>query len=214
VHGEPGASDPLDQPWVTGFYKAPVEGPVWLGKTNLVGDGQANRRVHGGPDKAVLAYGAEHYPLWRNELQMPDLPYGAFAENFTISTLDERSVCLGDVYAVGATRVQVSQPRSPCSNITRRWKYRGLTERVGTTGRTGWYLRVLEEGEVTAGDPVELLERPEPDWTVERATSAMQRRASDPAEAEALLAVAALSDAWRQTLEVRLGRTSSNRLGL
>jgi MOSC domain-containing protein YiiM len=180
-----------------------VEASVWLGTTNLVGDGQANRRVHGGPDKAVLAYGADHYPLWRDELKMPDLPYGAFAENFTISSLDERSVCLGDVYAVGQTRVQVSQPRSPCANITRRWKCGGLTERVGATGRTGWYLRVLQEGEVEAGVSVELLERPAPEWTIERATGAMKRRTSDPAEAEALLAVAALSDAWRQTLSRR-----------
>ena len=110
VHGEPGADDPLDQPWRTGFFKAPVAGPVWLGRLNLVGDGQANRRVHGGPDKAVLAYAASHYPMWRTELNLPDLPYGAFAENFTVDGQDEAAVCLGDVYAIGTARVQVSQP--------------------------------------------------------------------------------------------------------
>src|SRR5690349_10033569 len=84
VHGTPGAADPLDQPWRTGFYKTPVDGPVHLGRTNLAGDGQANRRVHGGPDKALLGYAASHYPDWRAELDIPDLPYGAFAENFTL----------------------------------------------------------------------------------------------------------------------------------
>ncbi|HEV7662576.1 MAG TPA: MOSC domain-containing protein [Chloroflexota bacterium] len=168
THGSPDAADPLDRPWRTAFYKSAVAGPVWLGKTNLVGDGQGNLRVHGGEDMAVLGYAASHYPLWRAELNLPDLPYGAFAENFTITALDETSVCVGDVYAIGDAQVQVSQPRQPCSNITRRWKLRGLTERVGETGRTGWYLRVLREGEVCAGEPVVLLERPSPELTIER----------------------------------------------
>jgi MOSC domain-containing protein YiiM len=200
VHGQPGADDPLDQPWRTGFFKTPVAGPVWLGRTNLVGDGQANLRVHGGADKAVLGYAASHYPLWRSELNLPDLPYGAFAENFTIAGQDEAHVCLGDVYAIGAVRVQVSQPRQPCSNITHRWKLPGLTERVAETGRHGWYLRVLEEGEVVAGEPVELLERPSPDWSIARATQAMRQRTTNRAEAAALIEVPSLSDAWRKTL--------------
>jgi MOSC domain-containing protein YiiM len=200
VHGTPDATDPLERPWRTGFYKYPVAGPVWLGRTNLVGDGQASPTIHGGADKAVLGYAAGHYPDWRAELHMPDLPYGAFAENFTITQLDETSVCLGDVYAIGGARVQVSQPRQPCSNITRRWKVQGLTQKVEATGRTGWYMRVLEEGEVAAGQPVVLLERSSAEWSVARATRAMQQRAQDHAEVAALLQVAALSDAWRQTL--------------
>jgi MOSC domain-containing protein YiiM len=200
IHGTPGAADALEMPWRTGFYKYPVAGPVWLARTNLAGDGQASTKIHGGEDKAVLGYAASHYPKWRTELSLPDLPYGAFAENFTMSLLDETSVCLGDVYALGAARVQVSQPRQPCSNITRRWKLHGLTEKVEATGRTGWYMRVLEESEVVAGEPVVLLDRPSPEWSVARATRAMQQRARDAAEVRALLAVAALSDAWRQTL--------------
>jgi MOSC domain-containing protein YiiM len=200
VHGQASAADPLDQPWRTGFFKTPVAGPVRLKRTNLVGDGQANLRVHGGPDKAVLGYAASHYPLWRSELGIPDLPYGAFAENFTIAGLDEAQVCLGDVYAIGSARVQVSQPRQPCSSITHRWRVPGLTEQVAATGRHGWYMRVLDEGEVEAGEPVTLLERPTPDWTVARASQAMQRRQIDRAEAAALLEVPALSDAWRKTL--------------
>jgi MOSC domain-containing protein YiiM len=167
-HGQQDATDPLDRPWRTGFYKSPVSGPVWLAKTNLVGDGQSNLKVHGGPDMAVLAYAASHYLLWRAELELPDLPYGAFAENFTITAQDETTVCIGDVYAIGTAQVEVSKPRQPCSNITRRWKLRGLTEQVGVTGRTGWYLRVLQEGEVAAGEPVVLLQRPSPELTIER----------------------------------------------
>jgi MOSC domain-containing protein YiiM len=200
LHGQPDALDPLDRPWRTGFFKAPVAGPVRLGRTNLAGDGQANRRVHGGADKAVLAYAASHYPMWRRELGRPDLPYGAFAENFTIAGQDETRVCLGDVYAIGSARVEVSQPRQPCSNITHRWRVPRLTEQVAATGRHGWYLRVLEEGEVVAGEPMLLLDRASPDWTVARAICAMAQRTRDRAEAAALLAVPALSDAWRKTL--------------
>jgi MOSC domain-containing protein YiiM len=200
IHGQPGAHDPLDEPWRTGFYKRPVSGPVRLGRTNLVGDGQANLRVHGGPDKAVLAYAASHYPIWRAELDMPDLPYGGFGENFTVTFLDETNVCLGDVYAIAEAQVEVSQPRRPCMNITRRWKRPGLTQRVEATGRHGWYMRVLTEGEVVAGEPIVLLERPFPDWTVARASRAMLDRSTDRVEAAALRDVPTLSDAWRQTL--------------
>lgn len=200
IHGEPGATDPLDQLWRTGFWKAPVSGPVWLGRTNLVGDGQANLKVHGGPDKAVLAYAASHYPIWRAELGMPNLEYGSFAENFDFTELSESSVCLGDVFAIGNARVEVSQPRQPCKNITHRWKRPGLTQQVEETGRHGWYLRVLEEGEVEAGDAVTLLARPCPEWTVARAFRAMRCRAADPREAANLRQVPALSEAWRLTL--------------
>ena len=200
VHGEPGAADPMDEPWRTGFFKTPVAGPAWLGRTNLVGDGQANTRVHGGPDKAVLDCAASHYPFWRSELDMPELAFGAFAENFTLTFLDETNVCLGDVFAIGDTRVEVSQPRQPCANITHRWKTPGLTQRVEATGRHGWYLRVLQEGEVAAGEPVLLVERQAPDWTVARAFRAMRLRSNDRAEAAALREVPSLSAAWRQTL--------------
>jgi MOSC domain-containing protein YiiM len=203
VHGLPGAQDPLDQPWRTGFYKSPVAGPVHLGRTNLAGDGQANLKVHGGPDKAVLAYAASHYPAWREELGMPSLPYGAFAENFTITFLDEGNVCLGDVYAIGQARVEVSQPRQPCANITHRWKVRGLTERVRATGRHGWYMRVLEEGEVEAGEPITLLERPCAEWTIERAFDTMNTRTKKPTEAARLAQVPALAASWRQQLTPR-----------
>jgi MOSC domain-containing protein YiiM len=193
-----------EQRWRTAFFKSPVDGPVWLGHTNLAGDGQANRKVHGGPDKAVLAYAGAHYPLWRAELEMPDLPHGAFAENLTVSELHEDTVCLGDVYAIGEARLQVSQPRQPCSNITRRWDIRGLTQKVEATGRTGWYLRVLTEAFIEAGMELQLLERPAPDWSIVRATSAMQRLDVDREEAARLAGVPSLSVAWRDGLRAAL----------
>lgn len=201
--GSERAENPLDQPWSSGFFKDPTVGPVWLGRTNLAGDGQADQKNHGGPDKAVLAYATEHYSEWRRELDRPDLPYGAFGENFAIAGLTEATVCIGDTYAVGPTLVQVSQPRQPCWKLGRRWRLEELVTRVQQTGRTGWYLRVLEEGNVEPNLPVLLLERPFPEWPVARATETMLRRQDDPGAAAELAACPLLSSTWRRTLNGR-----------
>lgn len=199
--GTPDAADPLERPWRSAIFKSPVAGPVRLTKTNLEGDGQADRRVHGGEDKAVLAYAASHYPPWRKELQRDDFQFGAFGENFTLDGQDEQSVCVGDAFSIGVgVRVQVSQPRQPCSNLARRWKMKDLTALVHKAGRGGWYLRVLEEGMVEVGMTVALLDRPYPEWTVARAYDIMTRRREDPASAEALAACPLLSIDWREAL--------------
>ncbi len=166
--GRKDADDPMDQRWRTGFFKEPVAGPVWLGKTNLEGDGQADRRFHGGPDQAALCYSADHYPLWRAELEMPELSHGGFGENFTMERLREETVCIGDTYQIGEVRVQVSKTRGPCWKIERRWRRPGLLERVIATGRTGWYIRVLQEGHVEAGMEIRLLERGDAERTIAR----------------------------------------------
>lgn len=186
-------------PWVSAIIKERVDGPAFLSKTNLAGDKQGNPAVHGGPDKAVLGYGAGHYPLWLADLGI-EMPHGAFGENMTIEGLDEETVCIGDVYQIGDAVVQVSSPRSPCWKIARRWGIKTLTATVDKTGRTGWYHRVLTEGNIQAGDEVKLLERPTPDWTVMRATRVMQNRRRDIATATELARLPALADAWKQAI--------------
>jgi MOSC domain-containing protein YiiM len=145
--------------WETAIYKDPVRGPVWVGATNLEGDGQADMRVHGGPDQAVMAYSADHYPEWRATLNLPELSYGAFGENFTISGMSEETVCFGDIYEIGEMRVQVTKQRQPCFKLARRLERPEVVRMVVETGRSGWYLRVLKEGAVEAGLPVVLVER-------------------------------------------------------
>ena len=152
--------------WRTAFFKEPVRGEVVLHRLGLEGDGQADRRVHGGPDKAVLVYSADHYEAWREELAQPDLPFGAFAENLTVQGLDETSVCVGDIFRVGDALVQVSQPRGPCWKIGRRWGRPDLVIRVARSGRTGWYLRVIEPWRLEVGSDMRLVSRPFPEWVV------------------------------------------------
>jgi len=205
--GQEGATDPMDRPWTTGFCKEPVAGPVQLRTTNLDGDGQADLVHHGGPDKAVLAYSAEHYAGWRQAMDNPSLPFGAFGENFTIEGLAEADVCIGDTWQVGdAVVVQVSQPRQPCWKLARRWRIKSLALQVQQTGRTGWYFRVLKEGVVAAGMSLVLLERPHPEWTVERANQVMHSEKADIAAALELAAIPLLSASWQATLARRANK--------
>lgn len=158
--------DNRESEWTSGIFKQPVTGAVWVGKLNITGDQQADLKNHGGEHQPVMAYSAEHYDLWRAEL--PDIPWvhGGFGENFTISRLDETTVCIGDIYAVGDVRLEVSAPRFPCWKLARRWNQVDLTARVDANHRSGWYLRVLTEGYAEAGLEVTLLERPYPQFSI------------------------------------------------
>lgn len=201
VLGHDDASDPMDRAWTTAFFKQPVTGPLTLRPTNLDGDEQADLVNHGGIDKAVCVYPADHYPAWRERLARPDLPWGAFGENFTLSGLVEADVCVGDVWSIGGeVRVQVSQPRQPCWKLARRWREKTLTAEVVGTGKTGWYYRVLHPGVVEAGLPLTLLDRPRPQWTITACNGVMYGDRSDRESAARLAALPELSTSWRETL--------------
>ncbi len=210
------APNPMERPWSTGFFKEPIKEAIWLGRTNLVGDGQADLNHHGGREKAVLAYSATHYPYWRKTLNLPDLPCGAFGENFTVVGQTEASVCVGDIYAVGDAWVQVSQPRQPCWKLSRRWQILDLARQVQAVGRTGWYFRVLQEGKVEPGLELILRDRPYAQWTIERANSIMHHELNNREAAAGLANCSLLAPRWRQTLLRRVTENakvdSKNRL--
>ncbi len=196
--------------WVqSGFRKSPVLGALWLEETGLEGDAQADLKAHGGPDKAVCVYPLEHYPYWRERLARPLEP-AAFGENFSTEGLLEPEVCVGDVYRVGEAAVQVSQPRQPCYKLAARHEVKELALWVQETGRTGFYLRCLEPGEVRADDAIELVERPPEGVSVAEANRVMHRDRRDAAGIERLLALSALSASWRRTFEKRLAGVSES----
>jgi len=192
-----------DKAWSTGFYKQPVLQPLWLGYEGLKGDQQADRRFHGGSEKAVCVYPAEHYPYWLKTLGFSEMPPGAFGENFTTSGLLETEVCIGDTYAIGEALVQVSQPRQPCWKLARRWQIKDLTAQVERTGHTGFYFRVLRHGAVAAGADFTLLERRFPQWSIALANEIMHHRQADKAAARALSECALLSASWKDSLWAR-----------
>ena len=188
--------------WTTGLFKTPIRGPVLVGKLNLEGDEQANLLVHGGIHKAINVYPAEHYLYWRQRLPHLEMPYGSFGENFTTSGLLEDEVCIGDVFKAGTAIVQISQPRQPCWKLEQRWGVRDFKLQVNQTGRTGWYLRVLQEGYVEAGSAIALIERPFPQWTIARTNAIIHNRKTDPLSAWALSRCTALAPSWQQNLRI------------
>jgi len=190
--------------WVTATYKYQIEGPVFVGTLGLNGDEVADHKNHGGPDKAVLAYSAAHYPHWRQETRNSDWTGGAMGENLTIAGLDESNVCVGDAWQIGPhVVVQVSQPRQPCWKQAKRWGIQDLVVQILETGRTGWYLRVLTEGAISPGDELTLIARPHPDWTIARANQVMHFDKTNPDLARALAALPELSASWQRDLARR-----------
>jgi MOSC domain-containing protein YiiM len=139
---------------LTGIFKSPVAGRVRMRHLNLDGDQQADLTVHGGQDKAVYAYPSEHYGFWKKELPGVDLPWGSFGENLTTSGLLESGVFLGDRYTIGTAEVAVTQPRLPCFKLNLKFGRDDMIKRFLHSGRTGFYFRVLREGEVGAGDEI------------------------------------------------------------
>lgn len=210
-YGSEGAIDSHERPWTTGFFKIPIQGPVLVRTTSLDGDGQADLENHGGIDKAVLAYSADHYGKWRRELGISEMPFGAFGENLTIEGLSEESVCIGDIFGIGDARFEVSQPRQPCWKLARRWRMHDLPAMVVRNGRSGWYLRVREPGRIEKEMPVTLFERPNPEWSVARANQIRHHRTQDLALTLQLAGVPRLADSWVEDLHDRAERLEHSR---
>ena len=143
----------------TAIFKSPVEGAIEAKQLNLCGDRQADLSVHGGPYKAVYAYPSEHYPYWREQLLNPDLPWGAFGENLTTEGLFEDSLYIGDQLRIGTTLLQVTQPRIPCYKITIRFDRDDMIKRFIESNTSGFYFSVIEEGQLAAGDKIEIAHR-------------------------------------------------------
>lgn len=146
--GKPITVEYLGKPLTTGIYKYPAPGEVFVGITQMDGDGQADLKHHGGPDKAVCVYPYEHYAYWEQQLDKK-LDYSAFGENLTVTGLLETEVCIGDIFEIGEVVVQVSQPRFPCFKISSKHAVKDFPAWVLDTGYSGFYLRVLREGRLS-----------------------------------------------------------------
>ncbi len=188
-----------DEPSAIG--KLPVADLVAVGPMGLAGDEQADRTVHGGIDKAIHHYPADHYDWWRGYLgdaPLLDAP-GAFGENISTTGLDEQNVFLGDRFRLGTALVEVTQARQPCWKLDHRFGTKGVMAQVVKTRRTGWYYRVLEPGAVRAGDTLDLIERPYPEWPLASLFALLigGEAKNRPADLRALREVPALADTWK-----------------
>jgi MOSC domain-containing protein YiiM len=177
----------------TGIWKYPVSGPVGVEGVNLRGDDQADRSVHGGPDKAVYAYALEDTGWWERELGR-ELGPGAFGENLSLRGVEVSQALIGERWAVGSTLLEVRQPRLPCFKLGLRHADPLLPRRFARAGRPGAYLAILQPGEVQAGDSVEIVERPEHDVTIALVAHVFLH---DHSRRHELLAARALPASWR-----------------
>jgi MOSC domain-containing protein YiiM len=149
------------QTLTTAIFKAPVQGQVMMRTLDLDGDRQADLSVHGGPYKAVYAYPVEHYSFWRTELPEMELRWGAFGENLTTEGLDESGTHIGDRFRIGAATVMVTQPRVPCFKLAAKFRRDDILKRFLSSGRSGFYFSVVEEGLIAAGDTIERIHEDE-----------------------------------------------------
>jgi MOSC domain-containing protein YiiM len=186
--------------------KRAVTGSVRVHSLGLVGDEQADLRVHGGVDKAVYGYAVSNYVGWRADFPEHAALFvpGGVGENLPIEGLDEASVCIGDVHAIGTGVLVVCQPRQPCFKFALRFDDERVVHAMVKNGRCGWYYRVRQEGVVQAGDAVNVVERPNPGWTIARFVKGAARRRVSVQEWAELAHVQGLAEQWREIARRRV----------
>lgn len=187
----------------SGILKRPIVGKIFLDVEGLRGDGCANTKIHGGPDKAVCVYCVDHYPFWEKELSKK-LPPGAFGENLTVSLLQETRVHIGDIFRIGDVEVQCTQPRQPCATLNKVFGLKEMACRVQTTGYTGYYLRVLKPGWIEADMEIQLVKEDPGRISVAAANQIMHKDKRNVERIREILSIEPLSRSWRESIQKRL----------
>lgn len=196
-YGDAAAKRPDEKEWTSAILKHKIGSLVYCTKLGLEGDEQADRKHHGGPDKALLAYPYEHYDKWNEELSAHDWAPGGFGENLTITQFDESTVYIGDVFQIGGVVVQVSEPRQPCYKLARKWGIKELPNLVMQNNRSGWYFRVMQPGEIYQGAEVKLIDRSNEEWSAAHVSYIIRHVGDDFDRAERLYECEQLSGSLR-----------------
>jgi len=194
----------MDKTTTTGIFKEPVSGRVLLRSLNLDGDGQADLKGHGGIYKAVYAYSIENYDYWKRELGRTDFTPGQFGENFTVERMLDDAIYIGDEFRVGRALVEVTQPRVPCFKLGIKMGMPQFPKMFLASCRVGFYLRVLEEGEVGTGDVVERVKTDPERMSVREVCHLLYFDQKNLEGAQKALRIQALSSGWRGSIEERL----------
>ena len=189
----------------TAFFKYPVDGKIEVGPLGLRGDEQADLTVHGGLDKAVYVYPGEHYASWERTLDQGKLPPGSFGENLTTQGLTEEQVYIGDTFAVGDARLQVTQPRSPCYKLQIRFGRPDAVALFVREGRPGWYFSVSKPGSVSPGDLVSLVDRKQGAFTVADVWALSFKRQADPDTLQQIETLDLLPAFWKERVRRSAG---------
>ncbi|MEH2264145.1 MOSC domain-containing protein [Nostoc sp.] len=190
----------------TGIFKEPVNTRVMVRELNLDGDGQADLTVHGGLDKAVYVYPFEHYDYWRDELPDTEFTPGIFGENFTVTGFKEEEINIGDRFKIGSAELMVTQPRLPCYKLGIRFGRADMVKRFLASRRTGFYFRVLQEGEVGVGDTLELISRDSNNITVANIIQLYVREQNNLELLHRAAHLEALPEGWRDYFQEQIRR--------
>ena len=188
----------------TGVWKAPVQGPRMVRRLNIDGDGQGDLAGHGGEHRAVLVYQIDSYRYWQSQLDRNDFAYGQFGENFTVDGLSDQEVCIGDRYRIGGALFEVTQPRVTCYRVGIRMNEPRMAALLVAHGRPGFYLRVLEEGEVEAGDEIVQVAAGPERMSVAEIDALLYMPGHPRDQLERALRIPALSAGWRASLQALL----------
>lgn len=190
----------------SGIAKKRVDQPVALGPLGLAGDAQGDTKHHGGAEKALHHYALDHYPGWEAEIGQRAVleTAGGFGENLSTSGLTEDDVAVGDVFALGSAIIEVSQGRQPCWKLNERFAQPDMARRVQASGRTGWYYRVLQPGEVAPDSRLRRIDRASPDWTISRIWRVFYVDTLNRGELELLADLPQLAEGWRRHARRRL----------
>lgn len=192
--------DETGTPVETGIFKQPVKGRRAVVQHQIEGDGQADLHVHGGPDKAVYGYPVEHYAAWHAERKLPLTAYGLYGENLTTSGMLEEEVRIGDRYRAGSALLEVTQPRMPCFKLGLRLAQKEFPKRFHQSGRSGFYFRVLEPGDVAEGDSIVRTTQDPAGISIRESLRLAFDREADPARIQIALDHPAVSEAWKAML--------------
>ncbi len=192
------------KPVRTRIFKEPVNGRVGVKFLNLEGDGQADLMGHGGEFRAVYAYSFDNYTYWESKLGRSDFKVGQFGENFTVEGLLDEDVHVGDVFRIGTSLFEVTQPRVPCYKLAMKMEVEGFYNQILESGRLGFYFKVLEEGEVGAGDTIEKVKTDPVGMNISEVNRLMYYDKDNLEEMTKALEIEALSPGWKSTFEGRL----------
>jgi MOSC domain-containing protein YiiM len=191
---------------MTGIYKEPASGPLRVCRHSLDGDVQADLKVHGGEFKAVYAYPFEHYSFWEQKLGQDGFAPGTFGENLTTSGVTEETICCGDVLRIGSTILQVTHPRTPCTKLAFKFDRPQIIKEFLFSGRSGFYLRVIQEGQLSAGDSIEIIQQDPNQVTVRELLGLTDLNEGNPELANRALRIDALPQNWRDDVTAFLNR--------
>ncbi|WP_168122634.1 MOSC domain-containing protein [Paenibacillus sp. HB172176] len=203
--GEPVLIDHGNKQVLSGIWKRPSDHPIYASRLGMEGDAQADTVNHGGEDKAICAYFGSRYSYWEAEYGRP-FPNGSFGENITISDWTEEEICIGDVIAGDEVVLQVSQPRQPCFKLGLRHSLAELPVRVRETGYSGFYFRVIQEGNIRSGEPLKVVQKHSAGCSIMQANQVMYVHTGDRVKIEQLLTVEPLSESWKKQLQSRLNK--------